>query len=405
MADLRVVKSEPLPSGELRVVSSEPLKKYDAKTRGAKMKGEPNPDPFGDGFMGTLATDMAAVGSIPYRVLDSVTGGQVWGQDPGELVGGAVSGAVNSVLSLPKDLYTDVSQGKWGKLGARAMELGIGGRSPQGRAAGVVARDAAEGAGEAFARSPKWKGKIATTPDAIQEAIARVKLRAQQRSNPAPTDVTYGAPRYVDTLPNSRNAPAWQYMAERTPGWDAAPDASSVPAWQLPSGRVPGMPQLPRGPDPIPPRAAPAWQSLPERTSGWDNPVEVTPVPATKLPSGRVPGKPMNRASAIEAPAQVADTAAVAAEVPAPSKPPFAGSAAVRETTARNISLAKAMHQGQMTVEMAQAMEGPHWKQLAEGMGLKVPNAESVKAIVSELKRLYAESSQPSPRGRITPPK
>lgn len=458
--------------GHLSGMPKPAAKPYDTRSRGAKMKGETDPNALGNGFMGTLASDVAGAPEGIFNLIRHPV-------DSAVAIG-------KSALSLPGDLYTDVSEGNWGKLAARTLELGMGARTGTARTVGTVAKDAVEGATDALKRAPAsrtgqaigavvggkvghaagWEGAVAgagagaavggklpAMGDAIQAGINRVKLRAQQRNNPAPTGETFGPPR-VPPVVGGHPSPAWQSMPERTPGWNESLDVSPVPAWELPSGRVPGMPQLPRGADIPRSRPAPAWQSMPDRTPGWDNPVEVAPVPAKKLPSGRTPGKPIKSESvsaAGELPSTWTDPATgevyvrgaggnwkggkpstPSVEPPSPParKPPFTGNAEVRETTARNISLAKAMHQGQMTPEMAQLMEGPHWKQLAEGMGLKVPNAESVKAIVAELQRLYgdtpavasnpkayaqavalrdeAQSSgtipKPSPRGRIKPP-
>ncbi len=431
--------------GHLAATPKPTPKPYDIR-RGAKMKGETDPNALGNGFMGTLATDMANAPESAFNLIRHPI-------DSAVAIG-------KTALSLPGDLYQDVSQGNWGKLGARALEFGIGGGTKPIRAAGTAVKDAAEGAAESLKTAPVSStgkaigraggtalgykvlgypgalaggeigatvgGKYASMGDAIQAGINRVKLRAQQRNNPAPTGETFGPSRVPPVA--DRTAPAWQDIPDRVPGGDNTVEVAPVPATKTPSGRVPGTGQPAPKKTPIPTRQTPAWRSLPDRAPGGEPPVDVTPVPATQLPSGRVPGKPIKRASAIEPPAQSVDTAA---EAPAASSPPFEGNAAVRETTARNISMAKAMHQASMTPEMAGLMEGSHWKQLAEGMGLKVPNAESVKSIVAELKRLHDETPavasnpkayanavglrdameesgtipKPSPRGKIKPPK
>lgn len=76
---------------------------------GLRLKGTPAELP--NTFMGTLTGDLAGVPGAAFHAL----------AHPLEALSGIASGLVH----LPQDLYTDVSQGNFGKLGARAAELGM----------------------------------------------------------------------------------------------------------------------------------------------------------------------------------------------------------------------------------------------------------------------------------------
>lgn len=86
---------------------------YSPVDRGNKMKGEPKELP--DTFMGTITKDFAG---IPGGAVNAIS-------HPVD----TVVGAFKQLLHLPGYVLEDVSQGKWGKLGARLTEsalLGLG---------------------------------------------------------------------------------------------------------------------------------------------------------------------------------------------------------------------------------------------------------------------------------------
>lgn len=105
---------------------------------GDRLKGVPKGLP--NTFMGTLAGDVAAVPETAYNLV----------RHPINSIGNIAQG----IADLPENLATDISQGNIGKLGARAVEMGLPALgkldSPSLARAGTAVKGAAKGGAKAF---------------------------------------------------------------------------------------------------------------------------------------------------------------------------------------------------------------------------------------------------------------
>ena len=322
-----------------------------------------------DTFAGTLAQDFTA---IPMAIAEGVSHPFDAMLHPFH----GASGLYQTIKNLPHDLETDLRQGKYGKLGARTLELILPGIGSE-RAASIAA-DADAAAARAAARITASR-----VPEAIGETVGEkitpgIVKEIRQRLHPAPK-----APQpFKPGATTQRNLTKFTPDAESTAARSGMPSGSAGTSVRRGINRAidvePEAPPTPKAPEPFKPGAT-TLRNMTKYT------------PSSKGPefARSYAGKPVRRGinrAMDKGPAEVsempkADTPAVKVEAP----------------RAAGKKLADWLQSGKITKEQAKMMDSGDWALAARATGVKV-NSEVIKWAIDQLRRA------PSPKGRLKPP-
>ncbi len=296
---------------------------------GDRLKGTPSGIP--DNFMGTLAKDFAA---LPEGAWNAAT-------HPID----TVKGALHQLLNLPGDVVTDISQGNWGKLGAKLTELAVPALSTErGAAAAAEAGNAVKGAASAtgakvaeVAANPVARELIGVASPRLKNALAAVN-RVKTAAEASAAEDAAAAPAATEAVTPGQ-------LLARSAGQDWAklsPEdrgmLEQVAKARQNAAAQPARP--PMGPPQAPPEAAAAEPAAPvQQTTLADlikrevqpAPVEEAPQPAigghdtTPAVSRGVPVRPPLRpaVAAPPEPAQVAPTVQPEPTAPPQAPPPM----------------------------------------------------------------------------------
>ncbi len=295
---------------------------------GDRLKGTPSGIP--DNFMGTLAKDFAA---LPEGAWNAAT-------HPID----TVKGALHQLLNLPGDVVTDISQGNWGKLGAKLTELAVPALSTErGAAAAAEAGNAVKGAASAtgtkvaeVAANPVARELIGVASPRLKNALAAVN-RVKTAAEASAAEDAAAAPAATEAVTPGQ-------LLARSAGQDWAklsPEdrgmLESVAKARANAAAQP--PRPPMGPPQAPPEAEPYLAPPVQQTTLADllrrevqpAPVEEAPQPAigghdtTPAVSRGVPVRPPLRpaVAAPPEPAQVAPTVQPEPTAPPQAPPPM----------------------------------------------------------------------------------
>jgi hypothetical protein len=290
---------------------------------GPRLKGTPTDLSNDDSFLATIAKDFA---NLPTGAYNAV-------RHPID----TINGVLHQVQNLPEDLSTDIEQGKWGKLAARAVELGIGGLNEERLKA---AADAAETTGKVAVGAAKGAYDGAMAPSTLKAKVKGIPIEVP---TPVPASVTgavagattggtigrmVGHPVPGAVIGGTVGAAVPAIKGAIRGGKSAAEAWAAAKAAMAEKAAVPaleaGARMMPPAADTSYVRSTPATPATVERPQLGPGPI-VTPPPAD--PSGIIPGWSPTILSP-DLPPQVLAELTRDSEVPAaaqPTAPPPAG--------------------------------------------------------------------------------
>lgn len=357
------------------LTSSTPHQTAGTGPTGPRLKGTPSG--FDNSFMGTLSGDVAGLPIAAYNVV----------RHPINTFAGTMEGLAN----LPSDLVTDISQGNFGKLGARALEMGL------------TAPGLGSMAEEAGLRSP-----VALGPSRFVEPISSMLMRRAEPIMPLPLKMASRMVREAMSEEPTRAGllrrlelrspitPPTRVPLHEQAGITITPRNDYSPIepirGQLPSGRTVG----PTAPAPIASRA-PIWQGLPD--------VPKSPLPEVQsiTPPVKPPAPAVAPVTVAPAPEGAISIPPVAGRAPRYNEMAVKGGASLSDmTAAKDLRIASYLKQQNITPEAWMALEDEGRNAIAQKLGYKAfgkggklgrqTHAEGAKDVFDRLSDLWGRN-------------
>ncbi len=294
MADLSIIDSKPLPAAGdgLSIVKSEPLPARGGGVLGSLIQTAANTaaavrhpldtlktaaQPGDDSAFGTAVKDAMAV---PTMVGKAVVNASQLKHGNYQPMLDSLKDTGRAVANIPRNVSTDVRDGKWGKLGVRAAEVAIPGLGSEEGAAAVGRLADAAGPPAAAIKGAAAAGvKAATSPRTMIGAGTAEYLASHLGIPPGVASAAVVGPRIVgQAIKGAKSA-----LADRA---GTAP-SSSIPISAIDQSELPVVAQ---GLGPVRPPLAPSQPTSNIKSA----PVNAPPIPPS---GGRAPISPPLRTS------------------------------------------------------------------------------------------------------------